>query len=561
MAKIDGGEMVVHMLLAEGITKIFTLHGGHVDPIFQACLSHNLRVIDFRHEQAAGHAADGFFRTTGRPAVCVVTAGPGVTDVVSAVANAHLDCIPMVVIGGKSPLADEDRLSLQDMDQLGLMRPITKWCRRVIETQRIPEYVGMALREATSGRPGPVFLEIPLDVLFGRVEENQVLFPQGYRPEGRPAASSRAVEALIELLLKAKRPLFLAGSGVWLAQACKELRALVERLGIPLFTNGMGRGAIPDTHPLCFGSFALLMEEGLRKVLSSTDLVVILGARVGLFLGGGRAIPPSAKLIQVDIAAEEIGRNRAIDCGIVGDLKETLRQIADHVGHGRFEKDPEWIQQLRKEKRRVEEAFALLAAADHVPIHPYRLAADIVKSLHPGAIIVADGGDTSSWTTVAAEVTEPGCWLSHGYLGCLGTGLPFAIAARLAHPDKQVVCITGDGSVGLNFMEFHTAVKHNLPFVTVISNDQAWGMCKRGQKLIFGPDRVIGTELGMVRYEKLVEDLGGYGEFVTQPQEIVPAFKRALDSGKVACLNVVTDPGAISPASYALMGREFNAGR
>jgi acetolactate synthase-1/2/3 large subunit len=231
------------------------------------------------------------------------------------------------------------------------------------------------------------------------------------------------------------------------------------------------------------------------------------------------------------------------------------------VGLGRSEKDPVWLRQLREEKRRVEEALASLAAADQVPIHPYRLVTDIVRSLNPGAIIVADGGDTSSWTTVAAEVTEPGCWLSHGYLGCLGTGLPFAIAARLAHPDKQVVCITGDGSVGLNFMEFHTAVKHNLPFVTVISNDQAWGMCKRGQQLIFGPDRVIGTELGMVHYEKLVEDLGGYGEFVTEPQEIVPACKRALDSGKVACLNVVTDPGVISPASYALMGREFKAGR
>lgn len=560
MAKIDGGEMVVRMLLAERIKEIFALHGGHIDPIFQACLNHNIRVIDFRHEQAAGHAADGFFRTTGRSAVCVVTAGPGVTNAVSAVANAHLDCIPMVVIGGKSPLSDEDRLSLQDMDQLGLMRPITKWCQRVVETGRIPEYMGMALRKATSGRPGPVFLEIPLDVLFCKVEEGEVLFPRGYRPEGRPGASLRAVEALFELLLEAERPLFLAGGGIWLAQGCEELKALVEMLGVPIFTNGMGRGAIPDTHPLCLGPFALLMEEGLRKVVSTADVVVILGTRIGLFLGGGRALPPSAKLIQVDIAAEEIGRNRAVDLGIVGDLRETLKQILDNLGRRRLKRRQEWIEQLRRARKRVEEAFARMASSDQVPIHPYRLAADVAKSLDPGAVIVADGGDISSWMGIAARVTEPGCWLSHGYLGCLGTGLPFAIAARLAHPGKQVVCVIGDGSVGLNFMEFHTAVKHNLPFVTVISNDQAWGMCKRGQKLIFGPDRVIGTELGMVHYERLVEDLGGHGEFVTEPQGVIPALERALNSGKVACLNVMTDPEAISPASYTLLGREFSVG-
>jgi acetolactate synthase-1/2/3 large subunit len=558
MASVDGGALVVRVLTAAGISQVFALHGGHIDPIFQACLDQNVRVVDFRHEQAAGHAAAAFFRVTGRPAVCLVTAGPGVTNVASAVANAYLDCVPLVVIAGKVAVADEDRLTLQDMDQLGLMRPITKWCRRVTETARIPEYVSAALREAVAGRPGPVFLEIPLDVVYGRVEEDRVSPAGAGRIEARTAPSQGAVEELSRSLREAEAPLCLAGSGVWLSQACAELRELAELLELPVLTNNMGRGAMPETHPLFVGSFGLLMETTFSRVAAEADLVIVLGARMGLFLNGGRALPARARIVQVDIAGGEIGRNRRVDLGIVGDLKETLARTIENARGKPTKKRAAWVEKLQGVKWKIAESLARLASSDSVPIHPFRLAAEVVAAAGPEAVIVADGGDISSWMAAAALVEQPGGWLSHGYLGCLGTGLPFALGAKLARPEKRVVCVTGDGSVGLDFMEFHTALRHDLPFVTVISNDQAWGMCKRGQQLLFGPDRVIGTELGLVRYEKLVEALGGHGEFVTEPAEIAGALRRALDSGKVACVNVVTDSAPISPASYVLMGREFS---
>lgn len=311
MPRINGGEMLVRALEREGVHEIFALHGGHLDAIFKACLEHGLRVIDTRHEQAAAHMADGWARTTGRPGIAMVTAGPGVTDAVTGVANAYLDAIPMILLGGRSPLLDDELLPLQGgIDQVGLMRPITKWARSVTHTERIPEYVAMAFRQAVSGRPGPVFLELPIDVLFARAEEEKVVFPENYRPKSPPGPSREALAQAMQWLIEAERPAILAGGGEWFAQAAKELTEFAELTHTPVMANAKARGAISEEHPLCFGAFGAIHPAAhARRGGKSADLVFLLGTRIGLATGGRNSlIPADARVIQVDIEPEEIGR-------------------------------------------------------------------------------------------------------------------------------------------------------------------------------------------------------------------------------------------------------------
>ncbi|MDP2948037.1 MAG: thiamine pyrophosphate-binding protein [Chloroflexota bacterium] len=546
MATIHGGEMVIRILEREGIREVFTLPGEHVDPVLEAAAHHGFRIIDCRHEQAAGHMADGWARVTGRPGVAVVTAGPGVTDVVTAVANAYVDAVPMLVVAGSSGLAEDETLTLQDLPQVELMRPITKWAHTVTRPQRIAEFTAMALRQAMSGRPGPVFLDIPLDVITARVEEERVVFPQEYRPQAPPAAQPEAVANALTMLERAERPAILAGGGVWFAQAAAELREFAELTQIPVLTDGKARGCVPEDTPLGFGSYVPLAA-------ARPDVVLVLGARLGLFTGGRyfSLIPRDAQVIQVDIAGEEIGRNRDVQLGIVGDCRQVLRQMLDGARQRRWPRRDTYLEVLNGVRRARSQAFASTLTAEEPPIHPFRLATEVARFVPDDAIIVADGGEAWDWMSDAAVVRRPGHWLSHGYLGCLGVGLSFGLAAKLAHPQKQVVVTTGDGSLGLNLAEFHTAAKHDLPIVVVVFNDKAWGMCKHGQEIAFGKGRTVATELGLVHYEKAAEGLGAYGELVERPGDIVPALERAFRSGKPACLNVLTDPDVVAPATVA----------
>ena len=554
MAKIDGGERLVRALESEGVLEIFTLHGGHLDAIYAACGRHDFRVIDTRHEQAAAHMADGWARTTGRPGVAIVTAGPGVTDAVTGIANAFMDSIPMLLIGGRSPLADDDKLPLQAVDQMGIVRPITKWARSVTHTARIPEFVGAAFRHATSGRPGPVFLELPIDVLFARVDEEQVEFPKDYRPKAAAGPGRAALAQALAWLREAKRPAILAGGGVWFAQAASELVRFAELTNTPVMTNAKARGSISEEHPLAFGGFGAI-HPGVHAKSGggSADLVILLGTRIGLFTGGRNSvIPKDARVIQVDIEPEEIGRNRGIELGIASDCGEFLRQAIEAVKDEKFDHHEEWIERLSAvragSRHRFDDALQERTGA----IHPARMAHEIAKTLSPDAIVVADGGETAAWMSNAWTARHPGRFLTHGYLGCLGTGLPFALACKAAHPDKQVFCIVGDGSAGLNFSEFHTAAKNNLPVTVVINNDKQWGMSKHGQELMWGKGRHMATELGMVHYERAAEGLGAEGMLVDRATEIAPALKRALGSGRVACLNVITDNDVIEPGTLAM---------
>jgi acetolactate synthase-1/2/3 large subunit len=551
---VNGGELLIRALEQRGIREVFALSGGHLDPIFQACLDHDFRLIDTRHEQAAAHMAEGFARITGRPGVALVTAGPGVTDAVTGVANAYLDSIPMICIGGRSPLRDEDKLPLQHLDQIALMQPITKYARTVLHPDRIPEYVAAAYRHAVSGRPGPVFLDIPIDVLHTPVEEREVPTFSEVAPEGRPVADPQAVERALDALAGAERPAIFAGGGTWFSGAQDELREFAELAQIPVLTNSKARGVVSERTELGYSGFNLVGSAAVHEAGGGRpDVILMLGARVGMFTGssGGRqeVIPDDATLIQVDIEAEEIGRTRDVQIGLVGDVRETVRALIERARGRTFKDHGRWIEALaaaRDLARRVPDA--VMARSDP-PIHQVRLAREIADFLTGDDIIVADGGDTSGWMGGQAVVESAGRWMGHGYLGCLGVGIPFGMAASVAHPDRRVLTIIGDGSVGLNFAEFDTAVRHQLPVVVVVNNDQGWGMVRHGQIRNYGANRTAGVELGPTRYDLAAEGFGTHAELVESPGEVKPALERAFASGRPACINVLTDP-AMSPRAY-----------
>jgi acetolactate synthase-1/2/3 large subunit len=525
------------MLERAGVHEVFTLHDGHLDCVFMAARDHGFRLIDTRHEQAAAHAAEGWARTTGRQGCALVAAGPGITDAVTGVTNAYVDGVPMLVISGGAPLRDAEKLQLQaGFDQVALLSPITKWAHRITHTERIPDLVAQALRIATTGRPGPVYLEIPVDVIYGQVEEERAFYPERIRPEVAPAPPGEAVETAIEWLALAERPVIVAGGGAWFSGTRGELSAFAERTRIPVFSNGKAHGIVPADHPLCGRSvFNLAVLNGLGA--GQPDLALVLGARLGMFTGGrsGVLIPKTARLIQVDIEGEEIGRNSA---------------ARDRTWPERSE----WVAAARRASEAHRGMFAEALSGEKAPIHPYRLVDAIVQTADRDTVVVADGGETSSWMDMVCQVYEGGHWLSHGYLGCLGAGMPFAIAAQLARPNQRVVCIVGDGSVGLNFTEFDTMARHDLPIVVVVNNDQQWGMSAHGQDLIYGRDRRVATDLAPTRYDLAAAVFGCHAEHVVEPAEIVPALERALASGKPACVNVMTDPSVISPVTMALVG-------
>lgn len=551
----NGGELLVRTLARAGIDTIFTLHGGHLDAIFQAALDHGLTLVDTRHEQAAGHAADGWARTTGQTGVAIVTAGPGFTDCITAIANAHLDCIPTLFIAGAAPLRDAETLPLQGgLDQVAMVAPITKWAHQITHTHRIPDLVAHALRMARSGRPGPVFLEVPIDVLFAPVDDTAITIPAPVLA-APPRPTADAVVTALDWLQDAARPVILAGGGTWFSGAERALVAFAERTGIPVFTNGRARGTIPAGHPLCGGGFTDLAMAAMTGG-GAPDVVLLLGARIGLFTGGrsGAVIPHSAKVIQVDIEPSEIGRNRDIELGITADCRQTLLDLDAAAAERAWPDRSGWQTDAAGFGRAHALLFGSALEASDGPIHPYRLMAEIARALPEGSIVTADGGETASWMDMVAEVSAGGRWMSHGYLGCLGTGMPFAIAAQVAHPHRRVLCVVGDGSVGLNFAEFDTMVRHRLPIVVVVNNDQQWGMSAHGQDLIYGHDRRVVTDLSPAHYEQAAAGFGCHAEHVTEIAEIGPALERAFASGLPACVNVLTDPSVIAPVTMALCG-------
>ncbi|MBE0481459.1 MAG: hypothetical protein IBX68_10835 [Dehalococcoidia bacterium] len=532
MAMIDGGGLVGKALKAEGVKFLFALWGLHIMPVMEGCDRAGIRVIDTRHEQAAGHAAEGWARVTGEPGVVGVTAGPGVTDVVTAVANAYHAGSPMLVLAGRSPMNSFEKGTLQEMDHVEIMRPITKWSRTVFETARLPEYISIAYRQALAGRPGPVMLECPLDILVNQVEEDQVLFPEPARSRtscsvpGNPCLVKKAAE----LLRNAQRPVVMAGNTVFWSRASKELQRFVQALGAPIFLNGMGRGCVPGDDPHLF-------VYARRQALGQADVTMLIGTEIDFRLNYGAPplFNPDGRVIQVDIDQPEIGRNRHIDIGIFGDTREVLKQLlAELEGTPR---SSGWLEKVRAVENERLKALQPQMESGAVPIHPLRLLKEVRDFIDRDAIVIGDGGDIVSFAAQVLRINHPGHWLDPGRLGCLGVGTGFALAAKLARPDRQVVIIHGDGAFGLNAMEFDTMARHNAPVVSIIGNNGVWMPAVEG-------DRALGRRLGPTRYDRLVEALGGHGELVERPEQIRPALERAFASGLPAALNVMIDPTA-----------------
>jgi acetolactate synthase-1/2/3 large subunit len=562
MGDCNGGELLIEMLDRAGIDQFFTLHGGHLDSIFMAAQKRGFRMTDMRHEQAAVQAADGWARTTGKIGVAVVTAGPGVADAISGIVNAHVDAIPLLVIGGAGSTDEDERLSLAGgYDQVAMMATVTKWAHRIPRIDRVPDLVAQALRTATTGRPGPVYLEIPIDVAYALMEEERVVWPRQIFPETRPTPQAKAVETSIEWLHSAARPVILLGGGAWFSDLGPHLLEFAERTQIPVFSNSRAHGLIPADHPLC-GRNIMNLAVLDRENLGGPDVVLILGARLGLFTGGAgeRMLPKDARLIQVDIEPEEIGRNRDVDLGIHADCGEMIRALDAAAKERNWPKHEDWTTATRQASEIFGTMFANDISEAKTPIHPYVLADAIVQTAGRDSIVVADGGGTSFWMEMAGQVYEGGHWLSHGYLAQLGVGMPFAIAAQVAHPDKRVICVLGDGAVGFNFAEFDTMVRHQLPVIVIVNNDQQWGMSAHGQDLIYGEGHRVVTDLGDTRYDLAAAGFGCHAEHVVEPGGLLPALERALASGKPACVNVVSDPTVISPATLALIGGATEAG-
>ena len=536
-----GGVVVARALAAAGVETVYTLVGGHTTPIIDACPAAGVGLLDVRHEEAAAHMAHAYARATGRPGVAVVTAGPGVTNTATAIANAWSGGAPLVVIGGRPPLAQADRGALHEMDQLAVMRPITKWAATVYETSRLAEYVGRALDVARSGRPGPVFLEIPSDVL-----REDTAMPARLPSPPTITRSAPAEEALAEaagLLESAERPMIVAGSGVFWSDAAAELLELADMLQAPIIATHAARGIVPFDHPFH-------VPAARSRALGGADVVLVAGSRLNFMLAYGQPPrwAPEGRLIQIDIEPEEIGHNRAADVALVADARTALAQLARAVP--RREASP-WLAELREVDQSNRSRVVEAAQVDAAPIHPLRLLRELSAALKPDAYVACDGGDILSFARQALPVSTPGSWLDSGSFGCLGYGIAAACAAKAAFPDRQCVALLGDGALGLQATELDTAARHGLGILVVVSTNGAWAIETTSQRMEFG--RAVATELERRPYHVLAKALGCEAVEVTDPAELAAAFSVAPEDGPLV-VNVQTDPEAKSPDATRGLG-------
>ena len=550
MSEITGAEALVCCLINEGVRYVFGIPGDQCGPITDAIhrvgRESGLEFITTRHEQAAAHMADAWARVSGQPGVCLATVGPGVADLLPGVYTAWADSIPVVVLGAQNQTwrIYPDHGSMQSLDQVSLMTPVTKWRALVGDVRRMPQLTQWAFRAATSERPGPVYLDLPSNILCDRLDTEQYpILPAGrYRATNPPMADTAMIEEAADMLVAAEWPLLHAGSGILRSGAWNELIELAEYLSAAVTTSMGGRGAIPEDHPLCL----IPVGFGALGAQATADVVLLVGGRMGdvEFWGQPPAwgTPEEQKWIQVDIAPGSIGLNRPVDLALLGDAKTTLRGILEAVKArtGPKQENPQFADAREAQAawlRQWEEG----AKSDSTPIHPLRLVREVRNFFPREAIMCADGGTTAVWAYYLNRIFEPRTFLWAADSGHLGSGLPYAIGAKLARPDVPVYCITGDGSFGFNAMELETARRLGTQVVIIIANDHGWGMIRSAQKAVHG-ERYIGVDFDPdTRYDKLAEALGCYGELVTAPDQIHPALQRAVDSGLPAVLDVRVD--------------------
>ena len=550
MAKITGGEVLKRCLVQENVKYVFGVCGAQFLPFLDAIYKdEQIEFIGTRHEAAAAHAADAWTRVTGKPGVSIGTVGPGAANLVAGVYPPSADSIPVIAITAQNQTwrSYPDHGSTQGLDQISLFKGVTKWNAVISHWKRIPELVYQAFRIATSGRPGPVHLDFPSDVMFQAEEENEleIIPPESYRPMGRPVGDISSIDPAAKMLSAAKLPLIHAGGGLIRSEASEELIQLAEYLQAPVTTSVQGKGSIPEDHPLClisscFGTGGIIAQ-------ADADVVLLVGGRLADLEFWGKppawGEAPQQKLIQIDIAGDMIGVNRQVDIGIVGDAKSTLHALLEALKKYTSKKqEREALQSYKEAENNWLEGFKGMCESDSVPIHPARLAKEAREFFPRDAIAVFDGGNTSVWCVRLNRIYEPNTFLScsSGDGGHLGAGIPYAIAAKLAAPSKKVYCVTGDGSFGLNIQELETASRLQLPIVFIVHNDSAWGMIRAGQTASFGK-RYIGVDLGNIRYDEVARGMNCYGERVVKPSEIKPALQRAVDSKLPAVVDVVID--------------------
>ncbi len=541
MGTIRGEQIIGQAFKNEGVDTIFFMMGGPTSGTAASCLEQGMQGIYVRHEQAAAMMAHAYARVTGKPGICITPSGPGTANAVTGLANAWGDAAPVIAIGGSAPMRTTTMESFQEMDQLAMMKPVVKAAYRVDIAQRIPEYISLAFREAMDGKKGPIYLDLPGDILSAKVEEERLYWPENYRVNSRPAGDPALIKKAIELLSQAKRPIIVTGSGILWAEAGGELQRFVEASGIPFYTTPQGRGAVPEDHTRAF-------PAARSMAFREADVVLVIGARANSMLSFLRAprFSADAKFINVNLDGTEIGHNRAVDVGIIGDAQLVLQQLTEEAA-GKIDgsQETEWVAQLSAKQRSNEERSASLLHSDVVPVHPLRLCKEVREIITRDTILVVDGHEILNFARQSIPIYSAGTSLNAGPHGCMGVGVPFGIGAKAARPDKPVLVLSGDGAFGWNGMEMDSAIRHNLPIVVVVSNNAGFTSKQTGRSTAsnLGMGNV-GRDLGYQRYDKIVEALGGYGEFVENPADIRPAIERAMASGQPALVNVCTDPEA-----------------
>ncbi|NPT44482.1 thiamine pyrophosphate-binding protein [Paraburkholderia sp. 1N] len=550
---VSGGHLVAKALKNEGVDTIFTLCGGHIIDIYDGCVDEGIRIIDVRHEQVAAHAADGYARQTGKLGCVVTTAGPGCMNAVTGTATAFRSESPVLHIGGQGALTQHKMGSLQDLPHVDIMAPITKFAASVPSTERVADMISMAARECFNGAPGPAYLEIPRDVLDREVELTRAVVPQPghYRASTRSIGDPRDIEKLADILVNAERPAILYGQQVWTARGHEEAIALLRGLDIPGYFNGASRGLLPPGDPHHF-------DRTRSQAFANADVLIVVGTPFDFRMGYGKRISRELTLVQIDMDYRTVGKNRDIDLGLVGDPGAILAAVLQ-AASGRLKDDKrqarrKWMTQLQDAEAVATEKLMPLFKSNSTPIHPYRVAYELNEFLSDDTVYIGDGGDVVTISAQAVRPRRPGQWMDPGALGSLGVGTGFALAAKLAHPHKEVLCYYGDGSFGMTAFDMETANRFGAPYLAVIGNNSAMNQIRYGQLAKYGEARGnVGNLLSDVPFSKFAEMLGGYGEEVRDPAQIAGALQRAREAihrtGRSAIVNIWVDPREYAPGT------------
>jgi acetolactate synthase-1/2/3 large subunit len=531
-----GAELFVESLEKLGIQEIFTLVGDHLNEVLSVAWRRGFHILDMRHESGVTHAADAFARVRRRPAVSLVTGGPGHTNSLTGVATASLVGSPLIAVSGAAALAMAGRQVFQVIDQVGMAAPVVKFAAQATQAAQIPYLLGRAWAEATAGRMGPVHLSIPVDVFSAGTEAPLPMpLPQA-RPECAPAMRDAA--RALDLLKNAERPIVIAGSGLWWADAGAELEEFLRRTQLPYYSITLARGVIRDDSPYSMGYADPALNKSVQKAFLEADVILVLGKRLDsrLALGGPRLFSPAAKFIQVDIHPQELGNTRRLELGICADLKTSLRALVELLGDTQWPLREAWWRRLRELDAEWRSEVASLAVDSASPLNPVAFFAELKKHL-PDVLYSWDGGDFVHWGRVVLPALRSGGWLRLGPMATIGAGLPNSVGLQVANPNDRVVMITGDGSLGFYIGELDTLVRHNLPVVLVVGNDAAWGVERELQHATQGT--TVACDLRQTRYDLVMQGFGGEGELIERLDQVGPALARAFASGKPYLLNVL----------------------